>query len=103
MPVRLPDVPVTGPVGTALDRAARALTIANELIGDPDTVLHTYGNIRPGSTATLSLCWVAPADQLDGAFMELRWDDGGLFIPFSLEPAPEASPEASPVASPMSH
>jgi hypothetical protein len=70
--------------------------------GDPETTWVWWGNIRPGRSATMTVCFVVPADQLAGAHLEIRWDEGGLFVPFALEPEPGATPAASPEASPMS-
>ena len=50
MPTRLPDVPVTGPIGTTLHQSALALTIANELIAD-----HVGDRIQPRTPEGLAL------------------------------------------------
>jgi hypothetical protein len=66
--------------------------------GERDTTWVWYGLLRPGRTAVTNVCFAVPGDQLDGAFIEIAWREGGAFYPFSLDMTTAATPVASPAA-----
>jgi hypothetical protein len=97
MPTRLPDVPVTGPVGTAVHQAAQAVAAANDLIADnlgdrvrPRTVEAVamaagYGQTdNLAATATLALA----ADAMDIRITRDGWlrprPGAGAWLPLLL-------------------
>jgi len=70
--------------------------------GSPETFWLFAGELRPEATGSITVCWLVPADAVEGSFITLRWADYGQGepVPFALTPAAGASPVASPAASP---
>ena len=92
----------SGALGVRIvDGAGKERDPSPQMCGSDETTWLRAGNVRPGRSATVTFCFLAPVDDIPGSFLEVRWAKGfGEYLPISLE-QPDATPVASPGSTPQ--